>query len=128
MDDSLAFAGIQELASLLKKREISAVELAQYYLERIDRLNPQLNAFIAVTADRARTQARANILAWSSIEGGMTSTCHVHSSSSDCRRGDVLARMMGMFQFISRPLQFPQGRRPQSRCRPKMNGECGRPW
>ena len=59
MDDSLAFAGIQELASLLKKREISAVELAEYYLARIDRLNPQLNAYIAVTADRALASAQA---------------------------------------------------------------------
>ena len=67
MDDSLAFAGIQELASLLKKREISAVELAQYYLERIDRLNPQLNAFIAVTADRALASAQA---AEEAIAGG----------------------------------------------------------
>ena len=67
MDDALAFAGIQELASLLKKREISAVELAQYYLERIDRLNPQLNAFIAVTADRALASAQA---AEEAIAGG----------------------------------------------------------
>ena len=67
MDDSLAFAGIQKLASLLSKREISAVELAQYYLERIERLNPQLTAYITVTADRALAAAQA---AEESIAGG----------------------------------------------------------
>ena len=67
MDDSLAFAGIQELASLLQKREISAVELARYYLERIDRLNPELNAYIAVIADRALASAQA---AEEAIAGG----------------------------------------------------------
>jgi aspartyl-tRNA(Asn)/glutamyl-tRNA(Gln) amidotransferase subunit A len=54
-----AFATIEELAPLLRKREISPVELAQRYLLRIERIHPRLDAFLTVTADRALAEARA---------------------------------------------------------------------
>jgi aspartyl-tRNA(Asn)/glutamyl-tRNA(Gln) amidotransferase subunit A len=57
-ESSLTFASIEELAPLLEKKKISPVELAQWYLSRIERLNPQLNAFITVTAERAIAEAR----------------------------------------------------------------------
>ncbi len=55
---SLAFATIEELAPLLAKKKISPVELATNYLSRIERLNPQLNAFLTVTAEQALAEAR----------------------------------------------------------------------
>ena len=67
MDDSLAFAPIAELAPLLQKRELSPLELTDYYLDRIDDLNPILTAFIEVVADRARSAATA---AEEAIAGG----------------------------------------------------------
>jgi amidase len=39
--------------------ELSARELTEHYLQRIDALNPRLGAFITVTADQALKQARA---------------------------------------------------------------------
>ena len=59
MDDTLAFASITELAALLRRRELSPVELTQFFLERIDAHDDRLNAYIAVTADRALAAARA---------------------------------------------------------------------
>jgi aspartyl-tRNA(Asn)/glutamyl-tRNA(Gln) amidotransferase subunit A len=50
---------IFELAPLLRKKEISPVEPTRACLERIERLNPSLNAFITVTADSALAQAAA---------------------------------------------------------------------
>jgi len=47
-----------ELAALIKSRQISPVELAKAYLDRIAMLNPGVNAFITVTADLALKQAR----------------------------------------------------------------------
>ncbi len=67
-NQELAFATIEELAPLLAKKKISPVELTKDYLSRIERLNPELNAFITVTTragaggcagGRARTAARA---------------------------------------------------------------------
>jgi aspartyl-tRNA(Asn)/glutamyl-tRNA(Gln) amidotransferase subunit A len=51
------YLGIEESRPLLDRGEIRSVELTQAYLERIDRLNPELNAFITVMADLAMRQA-----------------------------------------------------------------------
>ncbi|MDE2705748.1 MAG: amidase [Gemmatimonadota bacterium] len=59
MDDTLAFAPIAELATLIRRGELSPLELTELYLERIEQYNPALNAYLAVTAERACAQARA---------------------------------------------------------------------
>jgi Asp-tRNA(Asn)/Glu-tRNA(Gln) amidotransferase A subunit family amidase len=48
-----------ELAALVRKREISPVEILDAHLAVIDRLNPTLNAIVTLAADSARTDARA---------------------------------------------------------------------
>jgi len=50
---------ILETSELLRKRELSPVELTNNCLDQIEKLNPTLNAFITVTAELALTQARA---------------------------------------------------------------------
>lgn len=57
-DSELVFKSGRELASLIKARKISPVEVTQTFLDRIDALNPRLNAFITVTRDHALAQAR----------------------------------------------------------------------
>ena len=59
MDDTLAFAPIAELANLIRRGELSPLELTELYLERIEQYDPALNAYLAVTAECARAQARA---------------------------------------------------------------------
>jgi len=49
---------IIELAPRLRRREISPVELTRACLDRIEKLNPALNAFITVTAESALVEAR----------------------------------------------------------------------
>ena len=53
------FASATELAQLVRSREISPVELVQAHLARIDALNPTLNAYVGLDADRALADARA---------------------------------------------------------------------
>ena len=50
---------ISELAQRLRRREISPVEITVACLERIEKLNPVLNAFITVMAESALAEARA---------------------------------------------------------------------
>jgi aspartyl-tRNA(Asn)/glutamyl-tRNA(Gln) amidotransferase subunit A len=50
---------ISELAQRLRRRQVSPVEITQACLERIEKLNPALNAFITVMADTALADARA---------------------------------------------------------------------
>ena len=53
----LAFAGIFKQAQLIAAGELSARDLVELYLERIARLDPRLNAFRVVYAERARMEA-----------------------------------------------------------------------
>ena len=55
----LVFKSGQELAALIKTRKVSPVEVTEAFLDRAERLNPRVNAFIAVTRDHALAAARA---------------------------------------------------------------------
>ncbi len=50
---------ITEALKKLQSREISATELARAHLDRIEKYNPELNAYITVTAERAMADAAA---------------------------------------------------------------------
>lgn len=56
--EDLVYATVSDLGARLRRREISAVTLAQTCLDRIDALNPRLNAFITVTRANAIERAR----------------------------------------------------------------------
>src|SRR3990172_10139267 len=58
VDQSLAFASAQQLAELVRTRQVSPVELVDLFLDRIVALNPKLNAYLTVAADQARAAAR----------------------------------------------------------------------
>jgi aspartyl-tRNA(Asn)/glutamyl-tRNA(Gln) amidotransferase subunit A len=57
-DTDLAFASIEEVARLYRKRKVSPVEVTKLMLARIDQLNPKLNAYLTVTAELALAQAK----------------------------------------------------------------------
>ena len=57
--EELCWLSATELAALIRRRKVSPVEVVDAVLDRIARLNPQLNAFVTVTADEARRAARA---------------------------------------------------------------------
>jgi aspartyl-tRNA(Asn)/glutamyl-tRNA(Gln) amidotransferase subunit A len=57
-DRDLAFAPIREIGALFRKRRLSPFELTKLMLERIERLNPQLNAFLTVNEEQALAQAK----------------------------------------------------------------------
>ncbi len=52
-------ATIGELGERLRRREVSAVEVAQAHLDRIGRLNPELNVFLRTTPELAHELAAA---------------------------------------------------------------------
>src|SRR5688572_15837642 len=49
---------IAQASVLLANREISPLQLTNAYLSRIERLNKDLNAYVTVTRDLARREAR----------------------------------------------------------------------
>src|SRR5215207_3848105 len=56
--DSIESATLQHVTKLIKTQKLSPVEVVDACLQRIEDLNPKLNAFITVLADEAREQAQ----------------------------------------------------------------------
>jgi len=55
----LTFLAAVSMAEQIRKRKISPIELVDAHLKQIEKLNPTLNAFVHVDAERARRAARA---------------------------------------------------------------------
>jgi Asp-tRNA(Asn)/Glu-tRNA(Gln) amidotransferase A subunit family amidase len=58
MDDFTRLSALA-MADAIRRKEFSALELVDAHLSRIDKLNPQLNAFVHVDPESARRDARA---------------------------------------------------------------------
>ena len=59
MSDDLCFTSIHDLAGMIRKKEVSPVEVAEAHLRRIEALNPALFAYQTVTAELAMEEAKA---------------------------------------------------------------------
>jgi aspartyl-tRNA(Asn)/glutamyl-tRNA(Gln) amidotransferase subunit A len=56
---SLPFPTIAQASNAIRTKQISSLELTQICLQRIEAINPQVNAFITLTAERALAEASA---------------------------------------------------------------------
>jgi aspartyl-tRNA(Asn)/glutamyl-tRNA(Gln) amidotransferase subunit A len=56
-DEQLVLGTIAEIGALFRKRKLSPLELTRALLDRIDQLNPLLNAYLTVCAESALKQA-----------------------------------------------------------------------
>ena len=54
-----AFLPATELARRIRRKEVSAVDLLKMYLERIEALNPRINAVVVLDAEQAMQRAQA---------------------------------------------------------------------
>ena len=57
-ENALAYMSIAEQAALIRKKEISPVDLVDVYLKRIEKWDGVLHSWITVCADSARAQAK----------------------------------------------------------------------
>jgi aspartyl-tRNA(Asn)/glutamyl-tRNA(Gln) amidotransferase subunit A len=57
-ESELAYLSIEQAGRLMRRNEISPLDLVEASLARIERWSPQLNVFLTVTAERARRQAK----------------------------------------------------------------------
>jgi aspartyl-tRNA(Asn)/glutamyl-tRNA(Gln) amidotransferase subunit A len=58
-NDELCWMSAAALAAAFRRRKLSPVEVMRAVLDRIERVNPRLNAFVTLTADQALKDARA---------------------------------------------------------------------
>lgn len=87
-NDALCFTPATDLAAAIRAKQVSPVEVVDAVLDRLERINPGLNAFTVVLADQARAAARA-------AETAVT-------------RGDHLGPMHGV-PFTLKDLTFTRG-------------------
>src|SRR4051794_10665574 len=57
MSDDLAFAPLTVLGAKLRSGEVSAVELARFFLDRLERFGPRYNCVATLTRERAMAEA-----------------------------------------------------------------------
>ena len=57
--DELCWMPAAEMAALIRRKKVSPVQVVDAVLDRIAKVDPRLNAFVTLTADRARRDARA---------------------------------------------------------------------
>ena len=55
----LSYMPATELAQAIRSGQVSSVEVTQHFYERIDRLDPQLNSYLALCQEQALADARA---------------------------------------------------------------------
>jgi aspartyl-tRNA(Asn)/glutamyl-tRNA(Gln) amidotransferase subunit A len=58
VSEKLLFSSVDEVHSLYKKKELSPVEVLEAVFERLEELEPMLNAFITTLPEEAREQAK----------------------------------------------------------------------
>src|SRR3990172_4812166 len=58
-DERLPWLPATELAALIRKKKVSPVEVVDAVLDRIERINPRLNAFVTLTDEQAKRDAKA---------------------------------------------------------------------
>ncbi len=58
-DAAFLLQSAEHLAALIRRKELSPVELMEASMRRIDELNPRLNAFVQLNAERGLAEARA---------------------------------------------------------------------
>src|SRR5499426_1551221 len=58
-DSRLAWLSATELEGLIRKKKVSPVDVVDAVLARIEEVNPKLNAFVTLTGEQARRDAKA---------------------------------------------------------------------
>ena len=58
-DANLSWLPATELAALIRRKKVSPVEVVDAVLDRVARINPRLNAFVTLTEEPARRDAKA---------------------------------------------------------------------
>jgi Asp-tRNA(Asn)/Glu-tRNA(Gln) amidotransferase A subunit family amidase len=75
--EEIVYGSLISMAEQVRAGEISPVELVEAHLARIERLNPKLNAFVSLDAERARARAKVAEAAVSA-QGGKNALGSLH--------------------------------------------------
>jgi len=91
---------LKALGKALTEKQISSVELTRLHLDRIARLNPEINAFITVDAEKSLAQARAADARLAAGNGGPLTGIPIAQKDIFCATGwrtTCGSKMLGNF-------------------------------
>lgn len=92
------FQTLAELSELLRLRKLSPLELTDALLQRIEATDPQVRAFITVTADQARAKAAGAEIAAGRYRGPLHG---IAFALKDIFSSDFLGRVLPAVVFTS---------------------------
>ena len=115
----LTFLSAVVMAQQIREKKISPVELVDAHLAKIERLNPKLNAFVHVDAERARREARDRRRL--QVDEGQTSRpaarrSDQHQEFAGCR-GNAMRSGDPPARWVRRDARCAAGRAPAQRGR-----------
>ena len=58
INDDLAFESAYQLGNLIRNKDISSVELVEMFFQRIEKLNPSINAYLTLSHEQAIASAK----------------------------------------------------------------------
>ncbi len=74
MDDTLLYASAAAIAQAIRDQKVSVKDVVEAHLERIEAVNPSLNAVVMLAAERARDEAR--VAGQAVLQGGVLGPLH----------------------------------------------------
>jgi len=100
--DELIYASATALAKAIRAKEVSSQEVIHAYLERVEGVNPQLNAVVQLTADMARQHAREadKALARGEVRGPLHGVPMTVKDSLDTAGVITTAGTLGRASFV----------------------------
>lgn len=112
--DNIVFSTVQELAMVIRQRQISAAEVLEAYLAQIARHNPALNAIVTLDEERARARAKEadTLLARGEIWGPLHGVPITIKDAIECFLNSpvVIKGMKGYVPGLFDPLNFQYNR------------------
>jgi len=101
--NNLVIATVQELATSIRYRRVSATEVLEAYLAQITRHNPTLNAIVTLDEERARARAKEADTALAEVTcGGRSMECRspskMRSKPLGCGRLGAFPRSLSMYR------------------------------
>ena len=88
MHDDIAWMPATEMAAAIRAKKLSPVEVTKALLDRIEKINPSVNAYCLVTSEMALKQAEeAEVAVARATNSGRCTACRSRSRISSMCRG-----------------------------------------
>ena len=106
----LIYASATELANAIRSKEVSSIEVVDAYLQRIERVNPKLNAIVQLNAKTVRNQAEESDveLARGHIKGPLQNLRKHGKTLVAQRHIGIFSKIEGLFQ-MAYPISYVIG-------------------